>query len=54
MFTSSDTLQGLDYYSDEGLVRRTITDTLRRRNEEGEVIGKFVRREVYTLTDRQE
>jgi hypothetical protein len=46
------------YYAAEGLVRRVLTDTVARRNDEGRVVGRVVgqvlAREVYTRTDDQQ
>ena len=46
-------LHWADYVAPAGLVRRVVTDTLERRDENGRPLGAVVSREVYTLTDYQ-
>jgi hypothetical protein len=47
-------LRWFDYVSSDGLVRRVVTDTLERRDEEGAVAGDYLFRESYELTDHQD
>ncbi|MFB6272323.1 MAG: hypothetical protein ABEL51_05445 [Salinibacter sp.] len=51
---TAPSLRWSDYYTEEGLVRRVVTDTVQVRNPDGTVEGQALQREVYDLVSRED
>lgn len=51
---TTPSLRWTDYYADEGLVRRVVTDTIEGRGPDGQRRGSVVQREAYDLISHED